>query len=625
MTELKSLELHENLAQMDIATDVLLLLDKEFALSRNLVPYKFVENTLYVATNKSENILETTDVLRIIRYKSPQVKKLFILLTTYENISAGCTKSYGANPAAISSNTLQRRNNVVEEDTTVTTEITKLVDDIIASARSHNASDIHITPLPSGSLVQFRITGRLITQDYSIGETDKKIVVNRIKTLAEMDSAQSHVAADGNFSFGDIDFRVNTYPCGDGFGEKVNIRLLDSNSNLKRLEDIGFAAEDLELMNQIIMQPYGIVLMTGPTGQGKSTTLYACLRERGAEDNVIISAEDPVEQRIDGATQSPIKVNRENEKLSWTFEKAIRAMMRQDPDIILIGEIRDKATAVTAIQASQTGHLVFATLHTRSAIGSVQRMIDIGVDRSSFLAEMDAIISQRLVATNCPHCMQKVESKYNRLLRKKDLARLEAGRYSYKSCGCEKCSNTGITSKRLPIVEIIKFSNELRDFFTERRGLRETETFLRSKGYRSLWDKGMDLVTSKRLSLDELCSVLAPDEDLDNDPGLADEINISASAEESYEKELLDNEQQIDAPDIPKASDEGLAAATVVSENTPKVSAEDEIANAAVPIGAPVEISDQKTFANTLEGDFGKIPTVSVAAAGNEDESTGMQ
>ena len=312
----------------------------------------------------------------------------------------------------------------------------------------------------------------------------------------------------------DIEFRVNTYPCGETYGEKVDIRLQDSKNNLKRLEDIGFSEADLNTMKDIVMLPYGIVLMTGPTGQGKSTTLYACLRERGCEDNVIVSAEDPVEQRIDGATQSPIKVNTENEKLSWTFEKAIRAMMRQDPDVILIGEIRDKPTAKAAIQASQTGHLVFTTLHTRSAIGSVQRMIDIGVDRNSFLAEMDAIISQRLVAINCPYCLQRVESKYNRLLRDKDLARLEEGRYSYKSNGCDKCSHTGMAEKRLPIVEIIKFSNELRDFFSEKRGLNETEAFLRKRGYRSLWDKGMDLVVEKKLSLDELCSVLTPDEEI---------------------------------------------------------------------------------------------------------------
>ena len=513
MVELQSLEMNENLAQLEIETDVLLLIDKDFALVRNLVPYKFDEGILYAATNKPENILETADILKIIQKKSPQVKKLYIMLTNYENISSGCIKAFGANPAAASSahSYLDNKSSTKDE---MSTEVTKLVDNIIAKARSMKGSDIHITPRASGALVQFRINGHLITPDFTISEADKEIVVNRIKSLAEMDTAQSHVAADGNFSLNDIEFRVNTYPCGETYGEKVDIRLQDSKNNLKRLEDIGFSEADLNTMKDIVMLPYGIVLMTGPTGQGKSTTLYACLRERDCEDNVIVSAEDPVEQRIDGATQSPIKVNTENEKLSWTFEKAIRAMMRQDPDVILIGEIRDKPTAKAAIQASQTGHLVFTTLHTRSAIGSVQRMIDIGVDRNSFLAEMDAIISQRLVAINCPYCLQRVESKYNRLLRDKDLARLEEGRYSYKSNGCDKCSHTGMAEKRLPIVEIIKFSNELRDFFSEKRGLNETEAFLRKRGYRSLWDKGMDLVVEKKLSLDELCSVLTPDEEI---------------------------------------------------------------------------------------------------------------
>lgn len=616
--EVKSLEMNENLGQIHIDTAVLLLIDKDFALSRNLVPYKFEDNsTLYIATNKSENILETADILRIIQRKSPQVKRLYIQLTSYENISSGCSKAFGANPAAVTSHSYSNKP-VSEENTEVTTEVTKLVDTMIAKARSLNASDIHITPLSSGSLVQFRINGRLITQDFSISDADKKIVVNRIKGIADINQAQSHVADDGNFSLNDIDFRVNTYPCGD-YGEKVNIRLLDSNSNLKSLDDIGFPKDDLELMKDIVMLPYGIVLMTGPTGQGKSTTLYACLRARGAEDNVIVSAEDPVEQRIEGATQSPIKVNLENEKLSWTFEKAIRAMMRQDPDIILIGEIRDKATAVTAIQASQTGHLVFATLHTRSAIGSVQRMIDIGVDRNSFLAEMDAIISQRLVAINCPHCLQRVESKYNRLLRAKDLARLEGGIYSYKSIGCEKCSGTGIISKRLPIVEIIKFSNELRDFFSARRGLNETESFLRARGYRSLWDKGMDLVIDKKLSLEELCSVLAPDEDLEVEhPGQEYILSPQKSKVENIEhnereKSEILQEAISQAAEISTPPERFESFSSAADE---KAEAHSDDSLSLPPITESVE--KPLSFTNTIPCDFG-IP----AGSSPEPESEG--
>lgn len=515
MTEITSLEMDQDLSNINIDTNVLLFVDKDFALRRNLVPYKFEDNTLYLATNKPENILETMDILRIIQKKSPLVKNLIVQLTNYENITAGCNKAYGSNPAAAtaySSSAIKK----IDTDNAgeVSTEITKLVDQIIAHARNANASDIHITPVAAGAIVQFRINGRLIMQDFNIREGDKETVVNRIKSLAAMDTAQSHVAADGSFTLNNIDFRVNTFPCGE-YGEKVNIRLLNSDSGLKKLNKIGFPDADLKLMEEIVARPYGIVLMTGPTGHGKSTTLYACLRERGSEENVVISAEDPVEQHIDGAAQSPIKVNTENEKLSWTFEKAIRAMMRQDPDIILIGEIRDKPTAITAIQASQTGHLVFATLHTRSAIGSVQRMMDIGVDRNSFLAEMNAIIAQRLVAVNCPHCQQKIVSSYNRFLRKQDLARLVDGQFSYESPGCDKCGHTGIASSRLPIVEIIKFTNDLRDFFSEKRGLRETEKYLRTKGYRSLWDKGMDLVAEGKLSLRELCGVLTPDEDLE--------------------------------------------------------------------------------------------------------------
>ena len=198
----------------------------------------------------------------------------------------------------------------------------------------------------------------------------------------------------------------------------------------------------------------------------------------------------------------------------------MRASLRQDPDIIFVGEIRDKETGITAVQASQTGHLLFATLHCRSAIHSVQRIVDMGIDRNSFLGEMSCIISQRLVAKTCPYCRKKVVSPLNAKLADRDLALLEDGKYSYEAPGCPKCNQQGILG-RIPVIEILTFDNEIRDYFSVQRGLVDTGSFLRKKGFRTMWAMGMDYVAKGDISLTELLATLVPDDENTEKGGLA--------------------------------------------------------------------------------------------------------
>ncbi len=502
--------LKDNLLGMKIIPEHLPKIDRSLLLSRAIFPFSYEDGLLKLATHKEDNLLENDYIMMLLKEQDPGIKDIRIYLTSFQNVQDAFVKYYNEQPQSGNSANEPDEKSVEE----YTTEQTKLVDTIIRKAKDMQASDIHLTPTNNGMIVQFRVFNRLVVPDINVGQKDKKAVTNRIKYLAHIKSEMNKVAQDGSFRADDMEFRVNTMPCGDDVGEKVDIRLFSLNSSLKNLDDIHFPADDLKTLRELIEMPFGIILLSGPTGQGKSTTLYACMRALGPEHFVILSAEDPVEQYIQGAAQSPIRENYKNQELSWNYAKFLRAALRQDPDIIFVGEIRDTETAIAAVQASQTGHLVFSTLHTRNAVGTIARLSELGVNPASILNEMDGVASQRLVGINCPHCRQKIISPRNSILRPQDLSLLEEGKYSYESIGCDKCFHTGIIG-RVPIIEIIKFNNTLRDFFSDsKRGIVEAEIFLRLHGFRSLWDKGMDLVASGQLSLDELCSVMFVDEDL---------------------------------------------------------------------------------------------------------------
>lgn len=494
----------EDLGSREYSQDLLELVPEEIALDNKIIPISYTDGLLVVVTSDLENFSKQLNILDLLRMDSVQkITALQMRYCSVENIKSGFKKAYGKNVAisqdAVSTTSAPRP----------TTEQTELVEKILTKGIEDGASDIHITPVNNGSIVQFRIDGRLRPGPVQINRKNRSYVVNIIKAMARMDPANKLVPQDGALTFKKVEFRVNTYPT--VYDEKVNLRILNGSSKMLRLADMHFPSREEKLLKEIVQNPYGIILMTGPTGQGKSTTLYACMRERNPKDNVIISAEDPVEQKIEGAAQGAMKTVGDNEGVSFTFAKALRASLRQDPDIIFVGEIRDRETGITAVQASQTGHLLFATLHCRSAVQSVQRIVDMGIDRNSFLSEMNCIISQRLVGKNCPYCKEKIISPLNEKIPERDRALLEDGKYSYASKGCEQCNNTGIMG-RVPVIELLVFDNELRDYFSVQRGLVEATTFLQRKGFHSMWKMGMDYVAKGDISLAELLDNLMPDE-----------------------------------------------------------------------------------------------------------------
>lgn len=514
------------LSNIDISTNVLAMLSKEIMEKRLIMPIDFDESTgiLKIVTSNYEmafgDIALITDMVRVTH---PEVRSIELLSVSYENFTAGFSAHYREQFTPAKEAMKQQPAASSEVDTTkVTSEQTKLADEILTQGISINASDIHITPQKEGAVVEFRVDGKMRSSTITLNETDEVMVCNIYKRSAKLE-VNNLVGQDGRFTFLGRDFRLSTQPYGNsGQRNKVVLRIIGSSDNVTPLEELSFSDDEIRQLRRIINKPSGIILVCGPTGEGKSTTLYSCINELAATtDGVIVTVEDPIEKYIDGVAQTQVRIAA-SEHNSLTFEKALRSMLRQDPDVIMVGEIRDKETAIVAVQASQTGHLILSTLHVRNSISVFRRLEDMGANVSGFAEQIVGVSSQRLLSVNCPHCRKAVVSEFNERLRAQDLAMLgdgtddngNVGKITYVSTGCEKCNHTGIAG-RIPIIEIIEFNNYLRDYFSERRGLIEIEKYLRKNiGFKSLWDKGMQHVADGKVSLKELLGCIDPDEDL---------------------------------------------------------------------------------------------------------------
>lgn len=513
------------LSNTDISTNVLAMLSKEIMEKRLIMPIEFDEltGTLKIVTSNYEGAFGDIAVItNLVRSVHPEVRSVELLAVTYENFTAGFSAHYREQftPAK---DAIKQHSASIEVDTAkVTSEQTKLADEILTQGIANNASDIHITPQKEGAIVEFRVDGKIRKSTITLNETDEIMVCNIYKRNAKLE-VNNLVGQDGRFTFLGRDFRLSTQPYGNsGLRNKVVLRVIGSSDNVTPLEELSFREDEIKQLRRLINKPSGIILVCGPTGEGKSTTLYSCINELAAlTDGVIVTVEDPIEKYIDGVAQTQVRLAA-SEHNSLTFEKALRSMLRQDPDIIMVGEIRDKETAIVAVQASQTGHLILSTLHVRNSISVFRRLEDMGANVSGFAEQIVGVSSQRLLSVNCPHCRKAVVSVFNERLRSQDLELLEdgtdedgnVGKLSYVSTGCEKCNHTGI-SGRIPIIEIIEFNNYLRDYFSERRGLIEIEKYLRKNiGFKSLWDKGMQHVADGKVSLKELLGCIDPDEDL---------------------------------------------------------------------------------------------------------------
>ena len=372
--------------------------------------------------------------------------------------------------------------------------VVKMTDLLLKQAIKERASDIHIEPFRDTIGLRYRIDG-VLREVPPPAKSMALPIVSRIKVLAKMDIAERRLPQDGSFSAmvegRSIDFRVSTVPT--LFGEKIVMRILDRSRVSLDLGTLGFEAKDLETVRAMIRKPYGLILLTGPTGSGKTTTLYAALNEiRGAEKN-ILTIEDPVEYQMSGVNQVQAKP-----EIGLTFAVGLRSFLRQDPDIILVGEIRDLETAQICVRASLTGHLVFSTLHTNDAPSAVSRLIDIGIEPFFVSSSLRMIVAQRLVRRLCPACKAPGPPSEGRVP-----AELKGVKTIYTARGCEKCGKAGYLG-RLAIYEILCMNDELERLVSTRAPTPDIFAAARRNGFRTLAESGYAKVAAGETTLEEV-------------------------------------------------------------------------------------------------------------------------
>jgi len=386
-----------------------------------------------------------------------------------------------------------------------TSPVVKLVNSTLYDALKSGVSDIHLEAGASGLAIKYRMDGVLIHAGGVNGIDTASQVISRIKVMSELDIAERRVPQDGRFKVSvrgrEVDFRVSVMP--SIHGEDAVLRILDKQSladEVKglRLDRLGFNDEALVVLRRMSNEPYGMVLVTGPTGSGKTTTLYAAVTEINNGRDKIITIEDPVEYQLPGVLQIPV-----NEKKGLSFAKGLRSILRHDPDKILVGEIRDSETAQIAIQAALTGHLVFTTVHANNVFDVIGRFTHMGVDPYSFVAALNGVLAQRLIRLNCPQCVDDFVPDAE-LLRNSGLEATQIDGYRFRAGrGCGHCRGSGFKG-RSAIAEILVLNDELREMIAGREPLRRIKEAARRNGTRFLRDSAMELARSGLTSLEEI-------------------------------------------------------------------------------------------------------------------------
>ncbi len=385
--------------------------------------------------------------------------------------------------------------------------VIRLVNTLISQALKERASDIHIEPFESQVLVRFRIDGVL----HTIVHPPKGVqaaLTSRIKVMAGLDIAEKRHPQDGRFRVRiagrEVDVRVSLLPT--AYGERVVMRLLDRSARMLTLPELGMSESQLYLMQDVIRSPHGIVLVTGPTGSGKSTTLYAALMEVDRVNRNVMTIEDPIEYQIEGVAQMQVQP-----KIGVSFAAGLRSILRQDPDIVMIGEIRDLETAEIAIQASLTGHLVFATLHTNDALSAIVRLQDMGIEPYLVASSLTMVQAQRLVRRLCPHCRSaRPATKEDWQLLEAEAEEFAGVKEIHVATGCEQCMGTGYIG-RVAIYEMTRISDAMRNAIHEGKGLPAMRRLARQERMVTLRRDGARHVAAGVTSIDEVLRVSLED------------------------------------------------------------------------------------------------------------------
>ncbi|MFH1723981.1 MAG: GspE/PulE family protein [Elusimicrobiota bacterium] len=458
-----------------------------------LMPVKLEDSVLTVALSDPEDVLKLDEIQLALKHELRPV------LATGKEVAEAIQTHYGVGAEILEKLTGQPSAVAVEEKAseaapeTEEPSVVKFVNQLIRDAYLRRATDVHLEPFKDQLQVRHRVDGVLYeTRIPSSILRFREAIVSRIKIMASLDIAEKMLPQDGRFRVRmegrDLDIRLATVPT--PYGESVTLRLL-SGLQLVKIDGIGFEERDLEILRPLIRRPHGMILLTGPTGSGKSTTLYAFLREINKTERKILTIEDPIEYEMRGITQIQVQP-----KVGLTFARGLRSMLRHDPDVMMVGEIRDFETAEVAIRVALTGHLVFSTLHTNDAPGAVTRLLDIGVEPYLVASCIHAVIAQRLVRLICPDCKTAAKPSAQEL---RGLGMRKPKAKLYRGAGCEKCNGTGYRG-RTSIYEMMALDAALRELVMKRSPANLLKEESVKKGMRTLrqsgWAKAVQGVTT---------------------------------------------------------------------------------------------------------------------------------
>ena len=501
-----------DLTKQDIPIELARTVPQNIAKKYRVIPVRVDKGDLYLAMS------DPLDFIAMEEVKKTSKKRVIPMVTTNVSIDHAIQILYGNEGAAKAIEDMKREaignedtiqnnafvSNILGEDNTDSAPTIRLVNSIIERAITERASDIHLEPCENELRVRMRIDG-MMRNILTVPKNLENSIISRIKIMSNLNIAERRIPQDGRFNVRikqkDIDLRISTLPT--VYGEKVVARLLDKSSSLLTKEMIGLKGLDLEKFNKMIHCHSGVILIVGPTGSGKSSTMYTMVSELNTDDVNLVTLEDPVEYNIDGVNQVQI-----NDKTGMTFASGLRAILRQDPDIISVGEIRDGETADIAMRAAITGHIVLSTIHTNDAVGTIERLNDIGVAPYLVSSALNGVISQRLVRRVCQECKQEYEPDVEEL----DSLRMPTNvkKVFYKGKGCPHCFNTGYRG-RIAVFEILPVDRKIRSLINAGASRNEIEDYLKETNFVSLHENALRLVEEGITTSDEVLRVINED------------------------------------------------------------------------------------------------------------------
>lgn len=489
-----------NLFDLEISSEILSLIPRSFAKQHSVFPLEKKGNRLTVAMANPGDYAAINE-MRLITGLLIRPQK-----ATNADIQQLIVRDY---PSEISLDGLS--DTVIESDNTEVdskiddSPIVKLVNTLLQDAVDRGASDIHFDPQEKSLIVRLRVDGELRTHE-NLPKSIQTGVISRLKIISSLDITETRVPQDGRAMIRNggniVDLRVSVLPV--IHGEKVVIRVLDRSSGIRRLDEFRFEPSVLKTFKEILHKPHGIILVTGPTGSGKSSSLYAALQELNTPEINIITVEDPVEFQLQGINQVAV-----NSNVGLTFSAGLRSILRQDPNVVMVGEIRDGETAEIAIRASMTGHLVLSTLHTNDSVSTINRLVDMGVEPFLVANALEGILAQRLVRTLCSSCKRlgPASDKEKQLFEQYGIKVKELA----KPVGCPKCSNTGYKG-RMAVQELLTIDSSLRRMITNKATNDQLMDYVQKRNMRFLLDDGLDKVQQGLSTIEEVLKVVAQED-----------------------------------------------------------------------------------------------------------------